>query len=319
MIYCQLDIDNNTAMTSSTTISPTDMLLYVDVVREGSFTAAARHVGISKQAVSERIYKLEAALGVRLLQRTTRSLRMTDAGMRYHAECAQIAQQIEQANLAVQVEQATPTGLLRISAPMLYGRNRLIPAIQTYTARYPNVQVSLRLSDGIVNLVDEGIDVALRVSHLNDSSLSVRRLGEVSSYFVASPALLNKYPSMTDGEIIRRAPAIAFRESEIWDLPTGAKIKPNAVLTVNDLEALSAAAVQGLGITRMPGILCNPLIAQKKLRKLLPEHAATTMTIYAVYVSKTHLAPKIRAFIDVLVEHSNDFTEASTSEPVKKR
>jgi DNA-binding transcriptional LysR family regulator len=181
------------------------------------------------------------------------------------------------------------------------------------------VQVSLRLSDDIVNLVDEGIDVALRVSHLNDSSLSVRRLGEVSSYFVASPALLNKYPSMTDGEIIRRAPAIAFRESEIWDLPTGAKIKPNAVLTVNDLEALSAAAVQGLGITRMPGILCNPLIAQKKLRKLLPEHAATTMTIYAVYVSKTHLAPKIRAFIDVLVEHSNDFTEASTSEPVKKR
>jgi DNA-binding transcriptional LysR family regulator len=106
MIYCQLNIDNNTAMTSSTTISPTDMLLYVDVVREGSFTAAARHVGISKQAVSERIYKLEAALGVRLLQRTTRSLRMTDAGMRYHAECAQIAQQIEQANLAVQAEAA---------------------------------------------------------------------------------------------------------------------------------------------------------------------------------------------------------------------
>lgn len=289
------------------------MLLYVDVVREGSFTAAARHVGISKQAVSERIYKLEAALGVRLLQRTTRSLRMTDAGIRYHAECAQIAQQIEQANLAVHASQAAPTGLLRVSAPMLYGRNRLIPAIQTYISRYPNVQVSLLLSDQRINLIEAGIDVALRVSHLDDSSLSVRRLGEVAAYFVASPILLKKYPKMTDGEIIRRAPAITFRESEIWDLPTGAKIKPNAVLSVNDLEALSAAAVEGIGVTRMPGVLCHPFIAQKKLRKLLPEHSATEMTVYAVYASKTHLAPKIRAFIDVLVEHRLDFTEGDAT------
>lgn len=301
--------DNKTPMNPSVSISPADMLLYVDVVREGSFTAAARHAGISKQAVSERIHKLEAALGVRLLQRTTRSLRMTDAGMRYHAECAQIAQQIEQANLAVQAEQATPTGLLRLSAPMLYGRNRLIPAIQTYITRYPNVQVSLRLSDQMVNLVDEGVDVALRVSHLNDSSLSVRRLGDVAAYFVASPALLAQYAGMTDGEIIRRAPAIAFRESEIWDLPTGAKIKPNTVLTINDLEALSAAAVQGLGVARLPGILSKPLMQENKLCRLLPEHAAASMTVYAAYVSKKHLAPKIRAFIDVLVEHSSDFTD----------
>ncbi len=298
-------------MSPNITISPADMLLYVDVVREGSFTAAARHVGISKQAVSERIYKLEAALGVRLLQRTTRSLRMTEAGVRYHTECSQIAQHIEQANLAVQAEQATPTGSLRISAPMLYGRNRLIPAIQTYIARYPNVQVSLRLSDQLVNLVEEGIDVALRVSHMDESALSVRRLGEVAAYFVASPALLAKYQGMTDAEIIRRASAITFRESEIWDLPTGAKIKPNSVFIVNDLEAISAATVQGLGIARMPGILCHPLIAQNKLHKLLPDEAATQMTVYAVYVSKKHLAPTIRAFIDVLVEHSTDFTESS--------
>jgi DNA-binding transcriptional LysR family regulator len=302
-------------MNTPATISPADMLLYVDVVRDGTFTAAARRNGVSKQAVSERIHKLEAALGVRLLQRTTRTLRITEAGARYHAECAQIAQQIAQANQAVQAEQAIPTGLLRISAPMLYGRNRLMPAIQAYIGRYPNVQVSLRLSDERVNLLVEEVDVALRVGHLDDSSLIVRRLGEVSAYFVASPAILVKFPDMTDGEIIRTAPAITFRESEIWDLPTGAKIKPNSVLTVNDLEALSAAAVQGLGITRMPGILCTPLIKQNKLQKLLPHHAATTMTVYAVYLSKKHLAPKIRAFIDILVEHRLDFTEGGASEP----
>ena len=289
--------------------SSADMLLYVDVVREGSFTAAAHHVGVSKQAVSERIYKLEAALGVRLLQRTTRSLRMTDAGIRYHAECAQIAQLIEQANLAAQASQTAPSGLLRVSAPMLYGRNRLIPAIQTYTERYPKVQVSLHLSDQRVNLIEQGIDVALRVSQLDDSLLSVRRLGAVAAYFVASPVLLKKYSNMTDTEIIHRAPAITFRESEIWDLPAGAKIKPNAVLSVNDLEALAAAALQGMGIARIPGVLCHPLIAQKKPRKLMPSFAASEMTVYAVYASKKHLAPKIRAFVDVLVEHRLDFTE----------
>lgn len=291
-------------------ISPADMLLYVDVVREGSFTAAARHVGISKQAVSERIRKLETALGVRLIQRTTRSLRMTEAGIRYHADCVRIAQQIEHANLAAQAEQAVPTGLLRISAPVLYGRNRLIAAIQTYTQLYPEVRVSLHLSDQMVNLVAEGVDVALRVSHMDDSSLSARRLGEVSAYFVASPSLLARFPAFDDGELIRRAPAITFREAEVWELPTGEKLKPNAVLSVNDLEALSEAVVQGLGVACMPGILCHPLIKQKKLRKLLPDHAAANMAVHAVYVSKKHLSPKIRAFIEVLVHHRRDFTEA---------
>jgi DNA-binding transcriptional LysR family regulator len=246
---------------------------------------------------------------VRLLQRTTRTLRPTDAGARYFEACASIAQQIEQANQAIQAEQATPTGLLRVSAPMLYGRRRLIPAIQRYLERYPAVRVDLRLTDKLVNLVDEGVDVALRVSHLSDSALSARPLGEVAAYFVASPTLLRRYADHNDHEIIRTAPAVTFREGEVWDMPEGAKVMPNTVLTINDLDALSAATVKGLGISRMPGILCNPLIAQGSLQKLLAGKAATSMTVYAVYVSKKQLAPKIRAFVDVLLEHAKDFTE----------
>lgn len=290
-------------------ISSADMLLFVEVVREAGFSAAARRVGISKQAVSERIGKLEAALGVRLLQRTTRSLRPTEAGGRYFEECAKIAHHIEQANLAIQAEQATPTGLLRVSAPMLYGRDRLIRAINDYLARYPKVQLSLRLTDTLVNLVDEGIDVALRVSHLSDSALSVRPLGAVAAYFVASPKLLAQFAGKSDHEIIRTAPAVCFREGEIWDMPDGAKVKPNAVLNVNDLEALCAATTHGIGIARLPGILCNPLVALGTLMKLLDGQAATGMSVYAVYLSKKQLAPKIRAFIDVLLEHRSDFTE----------
>ena len=283
-------------------ISPADMMLFVEVVRAAGFSAAARHLGLSKQAVSERIAKLETSLGVRLLQRTTRSLRPTAAGARYFDECADIAQRVAQANLAMQAEQATPTGLLRVSAPRVYGRHQLIPVIQIYTERYPDVQVDLRLTDKLVNLVDEGVDVVLRVSHLNDSAISVRPLGQVAAYFVGSPALLNRYAGRLDEEIIRVAPAVSFRRGEIWDMPDGVKVTPNTVLTVNDLEALAAATSRGIGIARVPGILCEPLVSQGLLLKLLGGKAAAALTVYAAYASKKQLAPKIRAFVDVLFE-----------------
>jgi DNA-binding transcriptional LysR family regulator len=290
-------------------VSFADMLLYVDVVREASFTGAAKRQGISKQVVSERINKLEKALGVRLLQRTTRSLHTTDAGGRYFEYCAAIAQQVAQANLAMQAEQSEPTGLLRVSAPVLYGRGQLIPAIKTFTQRYPKVHVDLRLADRLVNLVEEGVDVALRVSHLSDSALSVRKLGGVSAYFVASPQLLDQYPKLNHAEFIRTAPAVTFREGEIWDLPTGAKIKPNAILNVNDIPSVASAALQGLGIARLPGIICKPLAVKGELSMLLDSLEASRMEVYAVYVSRKQLSPKIRSFIDVLVEHRLDFVE----------
>jgi DNA-binding transcriptional LysR family regulator len=289
-------------------ISPADMLLFVDVVREAGFSAAARASGISKQAVSERINNLESALGVRLLQRTTRSLRVTEAGALYFEECAEIAQRIEQANSTAQAAQATPTGRLTISAPLLYGRDRLMNCIQAFVERYPAVQVNLKLTNSLVNLVDDRVDVALRVSHLNDSSLSARSLGEVSAYFVASPELLQRFETVSPLNIIRSAPAVSFRDGEIWDLPDGSKVKPKTALIVNDLDSLAAAVTRGIGIARMPGILCNPLIEKDRLRKLLGESAATSMTVYAVYVSKKQLAPKIRAFVDVLIEHKADLT-----------
>jgi DNA-binding transcriptional LysR family regulator len=297
-------------MSTAPAISPADMLLFVDVVREASFTAAARHQGISKQAVSERIGRLEQALGVRLLQRTTRRLHTTEAGERYYNECAVIAQHIAQANLAMQVEQSEPTGLLRVSAPMLYGRAQLMGAIGSYTERHPKVQVDLHLADRLVNLVQEGVDVALRVSDMNDGSLSVRKLGEVSAYFVASPALVAARSSNNDAHFISTAPAITFRDGEVWDLPTGAKVKPNAVLHVNDLASVAAAAAAGIGVARLPGILAKPLAADGKLHLLLQAQPASNFSVYAAYVSKKQLAPKIRAFIDVLVEHRADFTDS---------
>lgn len=283
-------------------IAPADMLLFVEVLEQGSFTAAARSLGLSKQAVSERIARLEAALGVRLLQRTTRSLRPTEAGHRYYTECAQIALLIREANATLQAEQSEPMGVLSVSAPNLFGRGNLVGLIHQYRRKYPKVIVNLRLSDRLVNLVDEGVDVALRVSRMKDSTLSARRLGTVHAYFVASPKLLRSLNYRNDMDVIRTAPALAFRTSEVWELPDGAKVKPNVVATIDDLVALTAAAAQGLGVARLPGMLCKPLITQHRLKALFDSAPATSFTVYAAYLSKKQLAPKIRGFIDMLVE-----------------
>lgn len=131
----------------------------------------------------------------------------------------------------------------------------------------------------------------------------------MSAYFVASPALLAAYEGKNDSEILSTAPAVTQRQGDTWDLPLGAKIKPRTVLMINDLAAISLATQAGIGLSRMPGILCRPLVAQGTLKMLLAGQAASTFTVYAVYVSKKQLAPKIRAFIHTLVEHRADFTD----------
>jgi DNA-binding transcriptional LysR family regulator len=294
----------------SSPISPADMLLFADVITQGSFTAAAQVNGISKQAVSERVAKLEAVLGVRLLQRTTRSLKPTEAGQRYYLECMSIAERIEQANATILAEQSEPTGTLTISTPNVFGRANLISILKIYQARWPKVKISLHLTDRLVNLVEEGIDIALRVSQLTDSALSVRRLGTVHSYFVASPELIDAQQAKTDLELLRNAPALSLRTGEVWEMPDGSKLRPQSSITINDLVALTSACQEGLGVARLPGMLCRSLVEQNKLRFLLDGAPATSFSVYAAYLSKKQLAPKIRSFIDLLVEQRMLFTDA---------
>ncbi len=285
------------------------MLLFADVLEQSSFTAAARLHGISKQAVSERINRLELALGVRLLQRTTRSLRPTEVGKRYALACSQMARLMQQANEDMQSEQNEPVGTLTVAAPVLFGRSQLVPLLQACIERHPKLRIDLRLSDRIVNLVEEGIDVALRVSHQSEPGLSARRLGFAQSFFVASPQLLAEHAGLSDAEILRRAPAVTFREGEIWQLPEGAKVKPNSVANIDDLAAMTAAVVIGLGIARLPGVLCRPHFADGSLVALLKRAPATTFSVYAAYASKRQLAPKIRCFVDLLVERRLDLID----------
>lgn len=281
-----------------TMISPADMLLFAVVVREGSFTRAARCLGITKQTVSERIAKLETESRVRLLERTTRRLRPTDAGAAYAERCTLIAAQIDEANAELSRKHSEPVGTLRVSAPVLYGRRFLSAVVAHYLDRFPKVQVEVVLADRRVNLVEEGFDLAIRVGNLDDSSLTAHKLGEGYMYYVASPRFLASHgsPKPTD---LRTTRCVGVSRFETWDAG-GVKQKIEPVLVVNDLEVACGAAIAGVGVARLPSLVCWDAVRDGRLKPLFGAEAALLRPIYVVYPSRTYLPVKVRAFVEAL-------------------
>lgn len=280
------------------TIPPADMLLFAAVVREGGFTRAAVQLGITKQTVSERIAKLEERLGVRLLERTTRRLRVTDSGATYYERCAAIAAQIEAANDEVRQRQSEPVGLLRVSTPVLYGRRFLAPVVASFMQRHPKARVELLLVDRRVDLVAEGLDLAIRIGVLDDSSLTARKLGEGHIYYVASPEHLAAH-GLPTASTLRAARCIGLRAHETWSVD-GIRVKVEPALVVNDLEVACEAAVAGVGIARLPGLVCREPVLAGRLRVVFPSASGTTQPVYGVYPSRQHLPATVRLFLDAL-------------------
>ncbi len=278
-------------------VSPSDMILFATVVHEGGFTGAARLLGLTKQSVSERVAKLEQQLGVRLLERSTRWVRLTDRGALYHAHCVAIASRVDEANAEVQRLQAEPTGLLRVSAPALYGRRYLAPLLAELLADHPKLRVDLSLTDRRVDLIEEGFDAAIRVGELDDSALTARKLGEGHVYYLASPSYLGRARSVD----LRRSRCVGVRPFETWR-HEGAAIKVEPVLVVNDLEVACAAAIAGVGVARLPSIVCREAVEAGQLRVLFGPEAIATPSVYAIYPSRAHLPPKVRVFVDALAQ-----------------
>ncbi|HET9620351.1 MAG TPA: LysR family transcriptional regulator [Kofleriaceae bacterium] len=279
-------------------IAPADMVLFAAVVREGSFTRAARRLGITKQTVSERIGKLEAAARVRLLERTTRSLRLTDAGEAYAQRYALIAAQIDEANAELSRRLAEPTGVLRVSAPVLYGRRFLAPVVADYMRRFPAVRVEVVLADRRVNLIEEGFDLAIRVGALDDSSLRATKLGEGYMYYVASPDFIARHgaPAATALAATR---CIGLGRHETWTV-AGAPSKVQPVLVVSDLEMACDAAIAGVGVARLPSLVCRDAVHAGRLVVVLEPTQAQLRPVYAVYPSRAYLPAKVRLFVDTL-------------------
>lgn len=280
---------------------PADMLLFAAVVREGGFSAAARALGLTKQQVSQRVARLEADLGVRLLERTTRSVRPTHAGQVYQQHCLAIEARIREANEGARAAQERAVGRLRVSAPPLLGRRLLAPVVTRYLSENPDVTLELSLSDRRIDLLQEDFDLAIRVGDLEDSSLSSRKLADAQTVFVASPRLLSGRPPPTAAEIARW-PCVCMRDGERWELPDG-QVRPTPVLVVNDLELLGEASIAGLGLARLPLLVCGEALSDGRLVRVFGDACGPRAPLHALFPSRSFLPLRLRRFIDLLADH----------------
>ena len=276
------------------------ILVFAKVVEAGSFVGASRELDMPTTTVSRKVSELEAQLGARLLQRTTRSLSLTDVGRAYYAHAARVAAEVEEAELAVTRLQAAPRGRLRVTMPLNFGF--LAPAVATYMERYPDVEVELVGADRVVDLVQEGFDVAVRAGALSDSTLVARHLGALQSFLVASPAYLERAGEPEIPTDLEHTDCLVFGAGQLgrWTLEREDErvtVDVRARLVVNDFDFLEEAARAGLGVAMLPAFRALPGGA---LRRVLPTWSSPAVPLHAVYPSTRHLSPKVTTFLDHL-------------------
>ena len=278
-----------------------ELAVFVAVAEQGSFIAASRRLGRSPAAVTRAVSSLEDRLAMRLFNRTTRSVALTDAGARYLDRCRRALAAFDELALSAASEQVEPTGALALTAPEMFGRLHLLPIAQEFMRDYPRVSVSLLLLNRIVSFVDEGIDLGIRIAHLADSSLRAIAVGRVRRITCASPAYLARrgVPS-TPGELVGHD-AIAVASSGLadrWTFAGDRTVAVEARLVVNTVQAALDAAVADGGVVRVLSYQAAPLEASGALRRILVPHEPPPVRIHIVHPAGRHLSPKIRLFID---------------------
>ena len=281
---------------------------FVQVFDAGGFSSAARQHGRSKALLSKYVTDLEDYLGVRLMNRTTRKLSLTEAGEAYYREASSLLQQLDDLDATITDQTAEPRGMLRVSAPRNFGESTLAPAIFEYLKKFPKVSLDLRLEDRYVDLVDEGIDVALRISTLADSSLIARKIADMHVVVGGAPSLLEAIGVPKHPDDLRHMPCIIdvnLQGQSNWRFIENDKtisVPVTGPLRVNSPLAARKAAAMGLGFVVLPSYLADPLVASGELVPVLPGFLPTGQTLQAVYPHRRHLAGKVRALIDHLVD-----------------
>lgn len=292
------------------------MRAFVAVVDAGGFSAAARRTGRSKALLSKHVSELEEGLGARLLNRTTRTLSLTEAGTVYHREAAEILQRIEALEASVQDLHAGVRGRLRITGPRTVGDDLVAGFVMAFAAGEPDLTVDLQLEDRFVDLVEEGYDVAVRIAELDDSSLIARRLAGFRIVVVATPDRLAADGGLTRPGMLVGRPCLIdtnARAQGNWAFLVDGERKTVAVdgpVRMNSPCAARAAALAGLGYTKVPFMLVREDLAAGRLVTVLEAYEPNLAAIYAVYPHRQHLSRKVRAFIDHLVAR---FAEAEAA------
>ncbi|RWY44625.1 LysR family transcriptional regulator [Falsigemmobacter intermedius] len=279
---------------------------YVHVVEEGSFAAAARRMGISRSQASKYIADLEADLGTRLLQRSTRSLRMTDLGQRYYDRVRRILEDLRCANEDIREASSKVAGRLRIGVPKIYMMSTLQPVVSDFMLEFPEVTLDLVLTEGRSDLHQDGLDAAIMGGRLPDSTLFARRLHTVSAMMVASPAYLAEAGAPAAPEDLAERRCLhhsLISETTVWPLMRKGEVtwqRVNAVLQANNWEMLRAAALSGQGISVLPESLIAEDLAAGRLVQVLVDHPIQDVVIQLVYADARHATAALKAFIDFL-------------------
>ena len=287
------------------------MQAFVTVADLKGFAPAARKLGLSPSGVTRLIAALENRLGARLLQRTTRSVTLTDAGARYLERARRILADVEEAEVAAEGERARPSGRLVISAPVGFGRLHVSPVMNAYLKRHREVSAELRLEDRMVNLVEEGVDLAVRIGHLADSSLVARHVGDMRRIVVASPGYLKSRGEPKRPQDIAAHDTIQFGSNPAstgWRFVEGGKeirLDYAPRLSTNSADAAIQYAEAGGGLTRVLAYQATDAIKRGRLKVVLTKFGLPPLPIHVVYPTSRLLSAKVRTFIDLVVEISD--------------
>ena len=284
------------------------MQAFVTVAEHQGFAPAARKLGLSPSAVTRLVAALENRLGARLLQRTTRSVALTDAGQRYLERARRILADVEEAESAIEGERTRPEGRLVISAPFGFGRMHVSPVVTAYLKRYPDVGADLRLSDRRINLVEDGVDLAVRIGILGDSSLVARHVGEMRRIVVAAPSYLKQHGEPKSPAGIATHQTIQFGSTSVtgeWRFAEGDReIRLNITprFSSNGADAAVQYAEQGGGLTRVLAYQAADAIRRGTLKVVLQRFEQPPLPIHIVYPTSRLLSAKVRSFIDLVTE-----------------
>lgn len=281
------------------------MRVFVAVAEEQGFASAARRLAMSPPAVTRAVSALEERIGTRLFHRTTRIVRLTEAGTRFLSDCKRILGEIEEAEASAAGSHAEPAGELALTASVMFGRMFVAPLLLDFLAQHPRVTMRTLFVDRIVDLLEEGLDVAVRIAHLPDSSLTARQVGSVRRVVCASPAYLEAHGKPRTPADIARFDTIAFSTVAMrdeWTFAAAATIRPPARLIVNTNEVAIAAAVAGYGLARVLSYQIAPELRAGRLKIVLAEFEPPPLPIHIVHLEGRRAAAKVRAFVDFAVD-----------------
>ena len=286
------------------------MEVFVQVVDAGGFTRAAEHMQLPKATVSTLIQSLESTLAVKLLHRTTRQVSVTADGAAYYERCLRILSDVREAEESLSRTRLSPSGRLRVDVPTGLASDILVPALPDFFARYPDILLEMGCSDRQVDLIEEGVDCAVRGGTLGDSSLIARRVGVLNFITCASPAYLARHGRPTHPSELQRHRCVNFFSSRTgkifeWDFTRdGERVQMQlpGLIAVNDSNAYLAAGLAGLGVVQTATVMVDPMLADGRLEQLLSDWSTDPAPIHVVYPQNRHLSAKVRVFVEWVAE-----------------